>query len=398
MHVKISDYVYELNDDRIAKYPVEPRDNSKLLFYEKENISHRRFTDVVDVLPKHSHLVLNNTKVIPARMFFKRETGAVIEVFLLNPISPSNVISLAMEAKHETVWECVVGNKKKWKTDEILHSEVEINNRTVKINASFTNREQNEVKISWNSENNFSELVEAFGKIPLPPYLNRESEETDKNNYQTVYSKNKGAVAAPTAGLHFTDSVFEKISAKGILKSFLTLHVGAGTFMPVKTENALEHPMHNEQLVFSKEFVITLIENHGFVVPVGTTSMRSLESLYWFGVKLIENEKSIFFIEKLYPYIERKEISTFEALKAVLSYFENNNLTEIIGQTEIMIFPSYKFMICKGLITNFHQPSSTLLMLVAAFVGENNWKKIYSEALNNDYRFLSFGDSSLLIP
>lgn len=240
--------------------------------------------------------------------------------------------------------------------------------------------------------------MEAFGKIPLPPYLNRESEETDIKNYQTVYSKNKGAVAAPTAGLHFTDTVFEKIAKKGIKKSFLTLHVGAGTFLPVKTENALEHPMHNEQLVFSKIFVQTLIENHGFVVPVGTTSMRSLESLYWFGVKLIENEKSNFFIEKLFPYLERKEISTVDALKAVLSCFERNNLTEIIGQTEIMIFPSYKFKICKGLITNFHQPSSTLLMLVAAFVGENNWKKIYSEALNNNYRFLSFGDSSLLIP
>lgn len=398
MQVKISDYIYELNDDLIAKYPVEPRDNSKLLFYDQEKISHQRFTDIVDLLPKNTHLVLNNTKVIPARMFFKRKTGAVIEVFLLNPISPSNVISLAMEAKYESVWECVVGNKKKWKTDEVLQAEVDINAHTVSIQASFANREDNKVKISWNSEDNFSDLVEAFGKIPLPPYLNRESEETDINNYQTVYSKNKGAVAAPTAGLHFTDSVFEKISSKGILKSFLTLHVGAGTFMPVKTENALEHPMHNEQLVFSKEFIINLVENHGFVVPVGTTSMRSLESLYWFGVKLIENDKSNFFIEKLFPYEERTEISTLDALKAVLSYFEKKNLTEIIGQTEIMIFPSYKFMICKGLITNFHQPSSTLLMLVAAFVGENNWKRIYSEALNNDYRFLSFGDSSLLIP
>jgi S-adenosylmethionine:tRNA ribosyltransferase-isomerase len=331
-------------------------------------------------------------------MFFKRETGAVIEVFLLNPISPSNVISLAMEAKNETVWECVIGNKKKWKSNEILSSEVEINKRNVEINASFADREQNEIKISWNSEDNFSDLVEAFGKIPLPPYLNRESEETDIENYQTVYSKNKGAVAAPTAGLHFTDAVFDTIVEKGIMKSFLTLHVGAGTFMPVKTENALEHPMHNEQLVFSREFVETLIENYSFVVPVGTTSMRSLESLYWFGVKLIENQKSNFFVEKLFPYEERTEISTLDALKAVLSYFESHQLREIIGQTEIMIFPSYKFKICKGLITNFHQPSSTLLMLVAAFVGENNWKKIYSEALNNDYRFLSFGDSSLLIP
>ncbi|MCP9762455.1 S-adenosylmethionine:tRNA ribosyltransferase-isomerase [Lacihabitans soyangensis] len=398
MQIKISDYNYVLDNERIAKYPVEPRDSSKLLFYYHEEISHQRFTDIVDLLPENTHLVLNNTKVIPARMFFKRETGAVIEVFLLNPISPSNVISLAMEAKYEIIWECVIGNKKKWKTEEVLSAEVEINHRNVQINASFADREQNEVKISWNSEDNFSDLVEAFGKIPLPPYLNRESEETDIENYQTVYSKNKGAVAAPTAGLHFTDAVFEKISNKGIQKSFLTLHVGAGTFMPVKAENAIEHPMHNEQLVFSREFVEALLENHSFVVPVGTTSMRSLESLYWFGVKLIENPMSHFFIEKLFPYEERTEISTLDALKAVLSYFERNQLKEIIGQTEIMIFPSYKFKICKGLITNFHQPSSTLLMLVAAFVGEHNWKKIYSEALNNDYRFLSFGDSSLLIP
>lgn len=398
MHIKISDYSYELEPNRIAKYPVEPRDSSKLLVYSQEKISHQQFTNIVDVLPQNTHLVLNNTKVIPARMFFKRETGAVIEVFLLNPIRPSTVISQVMETKTETVWECVIGNKKKWKTSEVLEAEVEINAQNVLIQASFTNREKNEVKISWNSEHIFSELVEAFGKIPLPPYLNRDSEETDIVNYQTVYSKNKGAVAAPTAGLHFTDAVFDKIAEKGIMKSFLTLHVGAGTFMPVKTENAVEHPMHNEQLVFSKEFVENLLENHGFVVPVGTTSMRSLESLYWFGVKLIENEKSNFFIEKLFPYEERNEISTDDALKAVLSYFETRQLKEIIGQTEIMIFPSYKFMICKALITNFHQPSSTLLMLVAAFVGENNWKKIYSEALNNDYRFLSFGDSSLLIP
>lgn len=398
MEIKISDYTYELVNERIAKYPAEPRDSSKLLVYEKETISHQTFYNIADFLPENAHLVLNNTKVIPARMFFKRETGAIIEVFLLNPVSPSKVISLAMEAKNESIWECVLGNKKKWKTDEILYSEVEINSQAVEIQASFANREQNEIKIRWNSEDNFSELVEAFGKIPLPPYLNRESDETDIENYQTVYSKNKGAVAAPTAGLHFTESVFEKIQSKGVKKSFLTLHVGAGTFMPVKTKNALEHPMHNEQVVFKKDFVAELIDNHDFVVPVGTTSMRSLESLHWFGVKLIEGKSNDFFIEKLFAYEERNEIPTLEALKAVLSYLESQNIEEIIGQTEIMIFPSYTFRICKGLITNFHQPSSTLLMLVAAFVGENNWKKIYSEALNNDYRFLSFGDSSLLIP
>jgi S-adenosylmethionine:tRNA ribosyltransferase-isomerase len=398
MQIKISDFTYNLPDERIAKYPIEPRDNSKLLVYNAGKILHKKFTDISEILPANTHLVLNNTKVIPARMFFRRESGAVIEVFLLNPTSPSSVISVSMEAKKETVWECVIGNKKKWKTGEVLRASIKINQELTEICAEIINRDSNEVKISWNSEASFSEIVEAFGKIPLPPYLNRDSEDADFENYQTVYSENKGAVAAPTAGLHFTENVFEKIEKKGIQRSFLTLHVGAGTFMPVKVENALEHPMHNEQVVFSKDFVANLAENHSFVVPVGTTSMRSLESLYWFGVKLLENEKSTFFIEKLFPYTKREEISTKKAMEAVLSYFESNNTKEIIGQTEIMIFPGYEFRVCKGLITNFHQPSSTLLMLVGAFVGENNWKKIYQEALNTDYRFLSFGDSSILIP
>lgn len=398
MQIKISDFTYDLPDERIAKYPIEPRDNSKLLVYNAGKILHKKFTDISEILPANTHLVLNNTKVIPARMFFRRESGAVIEVFLLNPISPSSVISVSMEAKKETVWECVIGNKKKWKTGEVLRASIKINQEQTEICAEIINRDSNEVKISWNSEASFSEIVEAFGKIPLPPYLNRDSEDADFENYQTVYSENKGAVAAPTAGLHFTENVFETIEKKGIQRSFLTLHVGAGTFMPVKVENALEHPMHNEQVVFSKDFVANLAENHSFVVPVGTTSMRSLESLYWFGVKLLENEKSPFFIEKLFPYTKKEKISTKKALEAVLSYFESNNTKEIIGQTEIMIFPSYEFRVCKGLITNFHQPSSTLLMLVGAFVGENNWKKIYQEALDTDYRFLSFGDSSVLIP
>ena len=398
MEIKISDYTYNLPEERIAKYPVEPRDNSKLLCINKGKLSHLRFTDIVAILPKNAHLVLNNTKVIPARMFFKRETGAIIEVFLLNPVLPSQVIAIVMEAKQEVVWQCVIGNKKKWKTGELLKCNILLKGQNIEITAQLINSENNEVQISWNSDDIFSVIVEAFGKIPLPPYLKRESEDTDLENYQTVYSENKGAVAAPTAGLHFTERVFESIEKAGIKKSFLTLHVGAGTFMPVKTENALDHPMHNEQLVFSKQFVENLINNHDFVVPVGTTSMRSIESLYWFGVKLKDNKDANFFIEKLYPYIERSEINTLEALEAVLAYFENKQLNEIIGQTEIMIFPSYKFRICKALITNFHQPSSTLLMLVAAFIGERNWKNIYQEALENDYRFLSFGDSSILIP
>jgi S-adenosylmethionine:tRNA ribosyltransferase-isomerase len=398
MQIKISDFTYDLPEDKIAKFPAEPRDSSKLLVYQKGEIRHATFTDISEILPENTHLVLNNTKVIPARMFFRRDTGAVIEVFLLNPTKPSSVISVSMEAKYETTWECVIGNKKKWKPEEILSSTVSINQEPTLISAEFIDRENNEVRLSWNTEATFSEIVEAFGKIPLPPYLNRDSEDSDLENYQTVYSENKGAVAAPTAGLHFTDSVFEAIENKGIKTSFLTLHVGAGTFMPVKVENALEHPMHNEQLVFNKTFIQQILENHSFVIPVGTTSMRSLESLYWFGVKILEEQNPVFFIEKLFAYKERTEISVTSALSAVLDYFEKNQINQIVGQTEIMIFPSYKFRICKGLITNFHQPSSTLLMLVGALVGEQKWKEIYAAALENDYRFLSFGDSSILIP
>jgi S-adenosylmethionine:tRNA ribosyltransferase-isomerase len=398
MQIKISDFIYDLPEDRIAKFPAEPRDSSKLLVYQNGEIGHATFTDISEILPENTHLVLNNTKVIPARMFFRRETGAIIEVFLLNPTRPSSVISVSMEAKYETTWECVIGNKKKWKPEEILSSTVSINQEPTLISAELIDRENNEVRISWNTETTFSEIVEAFGKIPLPPYLNRDSEDSDLENYQTVYSENKGAVAAPTAGLHFTDSVFETIENKGIKKSFLTLHVGAGTFMPVKVENALEHPMHNEQLVFNKEFVREILDNHSFVIPVGTTSMRSLESLYWFGVKILEEQNPVFFIEKLFAYKERKEITVAAALSAVLGYFEKHQIEQVVGQTEIMIFPSYKFRICKGLITNFHQPSSTLLMLVGALVGEHKWKEIYASALENDYRFLSFGDSSILIP
>jgi S-adenosylmethionine:tRNA ribosyltransferase-isomerase len=398
MEIKISDYVFDLPEDRIAIYPTEPRDHSKLLVCKNGNISHHSFYQISDLLPQNTHLVLNNTKVIPARLFFKRDTGAIIEVFLLNPVLPSSIISQAMEATEVAVWECVIGNKKKWKNGEILTSILEIENKALALKAEIVDRENNHVKLQWPFGIVFSKLVETFGKIPLPPYLNRSSEVSDLNNYQTVYSENKGAVAAPTAGLHFTEQVFETIAAKGIIKSFLTLHVGAGTFMPVKTENVLEHPMHNEQMVFTLDFIQKLVDNLEFVVAVGTTSMRSLESLYWYGVKLIENPKSSFFIEKLFPFQQRKEIATKEALFAVISHLEISNLDKIVGHTEIMIFPGYKFQICKALITNFHQPASTLIMLVATFIGEKKWRDIYQEAMENEYRFLSFGDSSLLIP
>jgi S-adenosylmethionine:tRNA ribosyltransferase-isomerase len=394
----ISDFTYQLDSERIAKYPMEPRDKSKLLFFDKGQIRHHIFDEICQIIPKNAHLVFNNTKVIPARMFFQRKSGATIEVFLLNPTQPSTVVSVVMEENHSCVWDCVIGNKKKWKEGELLEALCKVENQNVTIKASFFDREKNLVKFEWDFGIPFSSLVEAFGKIPLPPYLNRESEESDLEDYQTVYSLNKGAVAAPTAGLHFTDKILDNLKANGLKESFLTLHVGAGTFMPIKTDNLLEHPMHDEQMVFSLEFIKNLKENLEMVIPVGTTSMRSLESLYWFGVKLVEQGDTNFFIEKLFAYNERENIEPELALQKVIDWMQIRGLEELVGQTEIMIFPSYKFRICKGLITNFHQPSSTLLMLVAAFVGETTWKEIYNVALSSNYRFLSFGDSSLLIP
>jgi S-adenosylmethionine:tRNA ribosyltransferase-isomerase len=303
---------------------------------------------------------------------------------------------VAMEAKKTAVWKCVVGNKKKWKTDEVLTISHQISDQEITLSVSWENQHENQVRFRWNSDLQFSEIIEEFGKIPLPPYLNRAAENSDIEDYQTVYSKIEGAVAAPTAGLHFTDSVLNKIAARGIKNAYITLHVGAGTFMPVKHDNALEHPMHNEQLVFTREAIQGLIKNIDSLIPVGTTSMRSLESLYWYGVKLIQNPESEFFIEKLFPYEDQILPTSKEALEAVLAKFDGQNT--LVGQTEILIFPGYEFKLCKGLVTNFHQPQSTLLLLVAALVGETTWKEIYQEALQNDYRFLSFGDSSLLIP
>lgn len=398
MKIKISDYEYPLDDKQIAKYPESPRDESKLLVYKNTEIEHSKFRKISEFLPSNAHLVLNNTKVIPARLFFKRKTGANIEIFLLNPIEPSQVLPLVMEERNTVTWHCVIGNKRRWKQEETLEGEFEYKGVKYALKAELTDTFKNNVKFTWEGGLPFSELVVAYGNIPLPPYLNRESEESDKKDYQTIYSENDGAVAAPTAGLHFTPEVFAELDNLGVKKSFVTLHVGAGTFMPVKEENALNHPMHSEQMVVNKSFIEGLLANPEFVIPVGTTSMRSLESLYWFGVKIIEKNPLPFFVEKLFPYQEHENISMKESFEAILKYMAHENQEQLIGNTEIMIFPGYMFRVCKGLITNFHQPASTLLLLVAALIGEQKWKDIYKQARENNYRFLSFGDSSLLIP
>jgi S-adenosylmethionine:tRNA ribosyltransferase-isomerase len=402
IELDLEKYNYELPDDRIARFPVEPRDSSKLLIFKDLQISEDVFNKVNNHLPKNTFLVFNNTKVILARLFFQKINGVVIEVFLLNPVEPSSVISQVMETTDTCTWACMIGNKKRFKEKVVGTYNIELGTyhirpENVELTAELVDSEKNYVKFSWNnSDLTFAEIVKFFGLIPLPPYLKRETEQKDYDTYQTVYSKNDGAVAAPTAGLHFTEKVFADLAQKAVKHDFVTLHVGAGTFQPIKVQNVVEHKMHCEQIVFDKSFIINLLENILFVIPIGTTSMRSLESLYWFGVKLLSGEQT-FFIEKLSPYNQTESFTAEQSLKAIIDYMTENNLSQLVGETEIFIFPSYEFKICNGIITNFHQPDSTLILLVAALVGEN-WKKIYDYALKNNFRFLSYGDSSLLIP
>jgi S-adenosylmethionine:tRNA ribosyltransferase-isomerase len=393
--VKLSDYNYELPNERIALFPAE-RGQSKLLCYQEGQISHRKFTDVLALLTPSHQLFFNNTKVLPARMHFHKETGALIEVFLLHPVFPTKEVASAMLAKHEAVWECTIGNLKKWKDEQPLVLELPDGTQLI---AQLHDREAHLVAFRWTGEASFAEVVEMAGKIPLPPYIKREADEADKDRYQTVYSKEKGAVAAPTAGLHFSEEILAQLAQKGVEMHELTLHVGAGTFQPVKEENAINHAMHEEQMLVRRHEIEALL-SHKPVVAVGTTSMRTLESLYWFGVKLLQAGKPLpFFIEKLYPYQHAQALPTQqESMQAILGYLDSQQLDVLKGSTEIFIFPSYQFRICKALITNFHTPKSTLLMLIAAFVGEQEWPRIYKEALANDYRFLSYGDSSILFP
>ncbi len=395
--IDLKAYEYTLPKEKIAKFPIEKRADSKLLLCKKGEISHYRFYDIPDLLPSDTLLVYNDTKVIPARLIFQRETGARIEIFLLKPVAPTTVIPEIMLAKHPVKWETMIGNVKKWKDGEILKGKVQVGSKEIALNAILKNRDEKLVEFSWNDpEIAFVDVVEASGEVPLPPYLNRKPIEEDKNRYQTVYSEKEGAVAAPTAGLHFTKEVFEKLESKGIQKTQVTLHVSAGTFQPIKATEVTEHPMHSEQILVSRQTIEKILDHKGPIVAVGTTSVRTLESLYWYGVKILEEKVEDFLIEKLFPYEARTSTPTIQkSLKAVLKVMKNKKLETLIGSTEIFIFPGYQFKVISGLITNFHQPGSTLVLLIATILGEN-WKKVYEEALNKDYRFLSYGDSSLL--
>lgn len=391
--MQISDYTYQLPTDKIAIYPLPERDASKLLVFSNNTISHSTFNRLPDHLPDNAFLFFNDTRVIPARLHFRKETGALIEIFLLNPVSPSPLIAETMASQNSCSWECAIGNLKKWPPGMALKKTT----GGLTIVASMSDRTRNIVDFSWQTGESFAAIIHRMGETPLPPYIRREAEASDTERYQTVYSHYDGAVAAPTAGLHFTPAVFERLDKKKIGRDFVTLHVSAGTFQPIKTENAEAHAMHEEQIIFRRRNLENLLVPGRLITAVGTTSMRTLESVYWFGAKLTANSHAEFNILQDDPYSFQNPPKMVEALKAVGRYMDKHQTDEIVGETSIYIRPGYSFRICDALITNFHQPGSTLILLVAAFIGEK-WKAIYDEALQRDYRFLSYGDSSLLIP
>lgn len=399
--IKIQDYNYPLPDERIAKFPMEQRDQSKLLVYDKGVISHDIFKNVTSYLPEGALLVYNNTRVIQARLHFHKETGALIEVFLLEPAEPRDYEQI-FQTRGKCAWVCLVGNLKKWKEGK-LSRRIKVGERDVVLSVERGEEVATGhwINFTWDTmEVSFAEILEAMGELPIPPYLNRKTEESDKTTYQTVYSKIKGSVAAPTAGLHFTDSVLKDVDAHGIEREEVTLHVGAGTFKPVKAERISGHEMHREYISVKRQTVEKLIAHDGNAIAVGTTSVRTLESLYYIGCRLMRNPDLTEYqlrIEQWEPYDNPQDASPVDALKAVLKWMEKNDLTTLHSSTKIIIAPGYKYHIVKMLITNFHQPQSTLLLLVSALIGKD-WQKVYDYALNNDFRFLSYGDSSLLIP
>lgn len=400
-HIRIKDYNYELPEARIAKFPVPGRDRSKLLIYNKGVISEDVFFNIKNYLPEGSLMIFNNTRVIQARIHFRKSTGALLEVFLLEPARPSDY-ELMFQTNGECSWLCMIGNLKKWKEGTLTRL-LEIKGRKIILTATRKHEQGTShwVDFSWNDADvTFADILENAGELPIPPYLNRETEESDKETYQTVYSKIKGSVAAPTAGLHFTDAVLRSIDDRGIEREELTLHVGAGTFKPVKSEDISGHDMHTEYISVRRSTIEKLIKHGASAIAVGTTSIRTLESLYYVGAKLDEypdaTEEQLH-IKQWEPYETDTTIPPVKALRNIIEFLDRNNISVFHGSTQIIIAPGYEYKIVKMLITNFHQPQSTLLLLVSAFV-HGDWKNIYNYALEHDFRFLSYGDSSLLIP
>ena len=402
-HIQIKDFNYNLPDERIAKFPLAKRDNSKLLLYRHGEVTEDVFHNIAQYLPKGALMVFNNTKVIQARLHFRKETGALIEVFLLEPYMPADYEQMFQTTGHCS-WLCMIGNLKKWK-EGTLKRTFDVKGKEVTLVAERKEdvHKSYRVDFSWDaSDVSWAELLDAVGELPIPPYLNRETQESDKTTYQTVYSKIKGSVAAPTAGLHFTPEVLADIDRHGIDREELTLHVGAGTFKPVKSEEIQDHEMHTEYICVHRQTLEKLIRHEAKAIAVGTTSVRTLESLYYIGVKL---EKTLDLSEEElhvcqwepYENAVAKPITPIKAIENILAYLDKHGLSALHASTQIIIAPGYEYNIVNMLVTNFHQPQSTLLLLVSAFV-HGDWRKIYDYALAHDFRFLSYGDSSLLIP
>jgi len=407
--IYIDSFDYPLPDERIAKFPLPVRDTSKLLIYHNASITQSVFSSIATYLPSDSLLVYNNTRVIQARIIFHKDTGARIEVFCLEPLAPADY-ALSLGATAGCTWKCMVGNVKKWHGEKLSKS-VEVDGKTCTFNAELLHTEDNthSIRFTWDcTDIHFATLLEKTGELPIPPYLHRKTEESDLTTYQTVYSKIKGSVAAPTAGLHFTPEVFESLKAKSIETEELTLHVGAGTFQPVKSDTIDKHHMHTEVISVKRSTIEHLLQKVGHIIAVGTTSVRTLESLYYIGKNLSPDISApdkvicdsdgltLLHVSQWEPYESYHEIPTREALQNILDYLEKNNLSTLHANTQIMIKPGYIFHLVDGMITNFHQPKSTLLLLVSAFV-DGHWTDIYDYALANDFRFLSYGDSSLLL-
>lgn len=395
--IRIEDYNYDLPDDRIAKYPLSSRDSSKLLVYKDGTPSEHTFRSISQVLPSGALMIFNDTKVVPARLHFQRSTGAHIEIFCLEPVMPEEYVSM-FAAVDRCRWKCIVGNVKRWKNDLLSlynpHDDADINDMDLKAELIEREGETSVVEFTWNNGAPFSRVLEVCGNIPIPPYLNRDTEEIDLDRYQTLYARFRGSVAAPTAGLHFTEAVLSDIRKHDIETDTVCLHVGAGTFLPVKSSLVSEHTMHREPFVVTLKLIEKLITSSGKRIAVGTTSVRTLESLYYVGVSCIENGKPDD-VSQWIPYSREFPYSTEEALSAIAGYMKANSLDELKVGTRIIIVPGFRFRVVDVLVTNFHQPQSTLLLLISAFVG-GNWKTIYDFALANDFRFLSYGDSSVL--
>jgi S-adenosylmethionine:tRNA ribosyltransferase-isomerase len=397
--LSIKDYTYYLPEDRIAKYPLPERDASKLLIYRKGKIAEDIYKNVDKYLPANSLLIFNDTKVIEARILFKKPTGGVIEIFCLEPGEQYSDITESMRQRGAVSWQCMIGGASKWKHGQVLTKKIKTVFREVILQAKYVDKKNDAfvIEFLWNDDSlSFAEVLHHAGAIPLPPYIRREAEKSDAERYQTIYARHEGSVAAPTAGLHFTGEILKKLKTKDIQADFVTLQVGAGTFKPVKSETMEGHAMHGEFITISKETIQNILHHlSGNIISVGTTSLRTIESMYWLGVKIGSGEKNNLTIAQWEPYELNKRIPVEKALQALLDLMHRKNLERLTTKTQLLIAPSYQAKITNALITNFHQPQSTLLLLIAALIG-NDWKKLYDYALQNDFRFLSYGDGCLI--